>query len=58
MAGKQTIKQKLEQMKIAVSNNNITKIIHYVKSKEKGTISDSEITGILDNSEIQMPIFQ
>ncbi|UCD14506.1 MAG: homocitrate synthase [Thermoplasmatales archaeon] len=58
MAGKQTIKQKLEQMKIAVCDNNITKIIHYVKSKEKGTVSDSEIMGILDNSEIQMPIFQ
>ena len=58
MAGIQTIKQKLEQMAIAVCDDNVTKIMHHVKSKEKGNVSDSEIIGILNNSEIQMPVFQ
>lgn len=58
MAGIQTIKQKLEQMEIAVCDDNVTKIMHHVKSKEKGNVSDSEIIGILNNSEIQMPVFQ
>jgi len=58
MAGIQTIKQKLEQMEIAVCDDNVTKIIHYVKSKEKGTVSDNEILEILNDNELQGPMFQ
>jgi len=58
MAGIQTIKQKLEQAGLAICDNNITKIMHYVKSKEKGMVSDNEILEILNDNELQGPVFQ
>jgi len=48
MAGKQTIKQKLQQMELTVSTSNVTKMVHYIKSKEKGSVSDEELKGVLD----------
>jgi len=48
MAGIQTIKQKLQQMGLTTSDNNVTKIVHYIKSKEKGSVLDEELKGVLD----------
>jgi len=58
MAGNQTIKQKLKDMEINTCNDNISKIKHYVKSKEKGIISNNEIMGLLNKSYINHPEFQ
>ena len=48
MSGTQTIKQKLKQNGIAVHSENITKAMDYVKSREKGTISDTGLTDFLN----------
>ncbi|MFW6122303.1 MAG: homocitrate synthase [Petrotogales bacterium] len=56
MASIQTIKQRLEQMKIADCDDYVTKIMNYAKSKEKGTVSDSEINWLLSNSETRLPV--
>ena len=46
MASKHTVKQKLEEMDLKVDNENIQKIINYVKSKDKGTVTKNEIYDI------------
>jgi len=46
MASKHTVKQKLEEMDLEADNENIQKIINYVKSKDKGTITKNEIYDI------------
>jgi len=47
MAGTQTIKQKMEQMNHVACDEDITRAIRYVKSKEKGTVSDTELMNSL-----------
>ncbi|GAH43020.1 unnamed protein product, partial [marine sediment metagenome] len=47
MTGTQTIKQKMEQMNIDACDEDITKAMRYVKSKEKGTISDTRLMDFL-----------
>lgn len=47
MAGAQTIKRKLEQIGYTVCDTTVTKIMHYVKSKEKGRVSDEELINFL-----------
>jgi 2-isopropylmalate synthase len=58
MASMQTIKQKLEQMNITTCNDNVTKIMHYAKSKEKGTVSDEEIINLLNLDSIERFVYQ
>ena len=58
MASIHTIKQKLETMGLAVNNKNVNNIMQYVKSKEKGTISDEELKGLLDINYIDSIMFQ
>jgi len=58
MAGIQTVKQKLHQIGVSISNENVTKVINYAKSKEKGIVSDYEIITLLNNNEIPGPEFQ
>ena len=48
MAGTQTIKQKMEQMNHATCDEDITRAMHYVKSKEKGIVSDTELMNSLN----------
>jgi len=57
MASIQTIKQKLQQIGFSTNNDNITRIMRYVKSKEKGTVSDEELRGLLNISEIESVMF-
>ncbi len=57
MASIQTIKQKLQQIGVSTNNDNITRIMRYVKSKEKGTVSDEELRGLLNISEIESVMF-
>jgi len=58
MASIQTIKLKLQQMGFSSSNDNITKIMEYVKLKEKGNISDEELNGLFNICEIENGMFQ
>ena len=58
MASMHTIKQKLEQMNIVACNDNVTKIMHYVKSKEKGIVSDNEIINLLNLEPIERFAYQ
>ncbi len=58
MASIRTIKQKLAQMGCNASNDNVNRIMDYVKSKEKGTITDTEIRGLLNNFETNSIMFQ
>ena len=58
MASIQTIKQKLRQMKLDACDNNVTKILQYVKSKEKGIVSGQELRDLLNISEIEWAMFQ
>ena len=58
MASTQTIKQKLQNMGLATNDNNVGRIMHYVKSKEKGTVSDEELMGLFDISAADNIMFQ
>lgn len=58
MASIQTIKQKLQKLGLTASNNNINKIKQFVKSKEKGIISDEELEGLFDIHKIEGIMFQ
>lgn len=50
MAGNQTLQQKIVDMGLKLSSNDKTRIMHYIKSKEKGTTSENEIIQILKNN--------
>jgi isopropylmalate/homocitrate/citramalate synthase len=58
MASIQTIRQKLRQMGLANNKNNITKIMNYVKSKEKGSVSEKEIRDLLNIPHLEQIMFQ
>ncbi len=58
MAGIHTIKQKLKNMNIKTDKYNISKLMDYVKSKEKGTISDYEIINLLNEKEVNDLVYQ
>ena len=58
MASVNTIKHKLKQMNINLDNENLTRLMHYVKSKEKGTVTDYEIINILNEKEINSIVYQ
>lgn len=58
MASIQTIKQKLQNIGLATSTDNVNKIMHYVKSKEKGTVSDEELRELFNINEIENIMFQ
>ena len=58
MASIQTIKHKLQQMKLAASDDNVIRILQYVKSKEKGIVSDQELGDLLNISETECVMFQ
>jgi len=58
MASIQTIKQKLKQMNINTDDDNITRLMQYVKSKEKGTVSDYEIINLLNEREMNSIVYQ
>lgn len=48
MAGTQTLKQKMGQMNHAACDEDITRAMRYVKSKEKGIVSDTELMNSLE----------
>jgi len=58
MASVNTIKHKLKQMNINPNDENLTRLMHYVKSKEKGTVTDYEIINILNEKEINSIVYQ
>ena len=58
MASIQTIKQKLQQIGVPPSDGNVTRIMQYVKAKEKGTVSDEELLGLLGINEMENVMFQ
>jgi len=58
MASIQTIKQKLRQIGLTDSKNNVTKIMNYVKSKEKGSVSEKEIRELLNIPDLEQVMFQ
>ena len=58
MAGIQTIKQKLEDIGVNSSEENINKILTQVKSMEKGSISDEELIHIFNVGQYEKNMFQ
>jgi 2-isopropylmalate synthase len=58
MAGRPTIKKKLELLGIPEDDSCENKLINYVKSKEKGATSDNEIFKILDFPNLNNNFFQ
>ena len=58
MASIQTVKHKLQGIGLATTNDNVNRIMHYVKSKEKGTISDEELRGLFNINDIENIMFQ
>jgi len=58
LASVQTVKQKLGQIGFDICENNISKIMQYAKSREKGIVTDYEIITLLKNNEIPGPEFQ
>ena len=51
-------KQKLQHIGLTTSNDNINRVMCYVKSKEKGTISDEELKRVLNLGEMESIMFQ
>lgn len=49
MAGAQTIKHKLKQLGYPLCEPTVTQIMHHVKSKEKGMVSDTELIAFINN---------
>jgi 2-isopropylmalate synthase len=58
MASIHTIKQKLDEIGINPSNENINKILNRVKSLEKGSISDQELIHIFNDNQNEKNMFQ
>jgi 2-isopropylmalate synthase len=58
MAGIQTIKHKMQQVGLTINNDNVARIMHYVKSKDKGIVSDDELRGLLNIDELENVMFQ
>jgi 2-isopropylmalate synthase len=58
MASKQTIIHKLQEIGLSTSNENIHRIMEYVKSKEKGGISDDELSDYIHLCEMESVIYQ
>jgi len=58
MTGVQTVKQKLEEMKLEVDNEKVQKLINYAKLKEKGTVTNNEIYDIFTDNENMNGMFQ
>jgi len=58
MASTHTIKHKLKEMNMKIDENNIKKLMNYVKSKEKGAVTDYEIINLLNDSEINKIAYQ
>jgi 2-isopropylmalate synthase len=49
MTGKHTVKHKLEKMNLKTNDEDIKKVYNYAKLKEKGTVTENEITQIFSN---------
>ena len=58
MASIHTIRHKLIEMNIETNENNISKIMEYAKSKEKGEVSNYEIISLLNENEINKIAYQ
>ena len=58
MASIKTIEKKLEQVGVNVCKNNVSRVVNYVKSKEKGTISDEELLGLFGFRNIEDFMYQ
>lgn len=52
------IKHKLKEMNIETDGFNISKLMNYVKSKEKCQVSDYEIISLLNENEINTVAYQ
>ena len=49
MTGKHTVKHKLEEMNLKVETEDVQKLYNYAKLKEKGRVTENEITQIFSN---------
>jgi isopropylmalate/homocitrate/citramalate synthase len=49
MSGKFTVKQKLEEMNLDSEPENVQKLFNYAKLKEKGRVTENEISEIFSN---------
>lgn len=58
MAGIHSIEQELKKIGLPYSDENVTRIMQYVKSKEKGCVSEKEIREILHIPEFEQVMFQ
>jgi len=58
MASSKTVKQKLEDIGVDSTDENINKILNQVKSLEKGSISDEELNQIFNGSRYEKNMFQ
>ncbi len=58
MAGIQTVKQKLEKMKLEANKDDVEKILNYVKLKKKGTVSENEILNFFIDQRYENIMFQ
>jgi len=58
MASIETVKHKLKQLKIKTRRDDILRLMKYVKSREKGTISDYEIISVINEPMINGIAYQ
>lgn len=49
MSGKYSVKYKLEKMNLNADSENVEKLYHYAKLKEKGRVTDNEISEIFSD---------
>lgn len=58
MASIHTVRKKIEEIGFTISNDIDSKILNHVKIKEKGSFSDKELIGLLNNNEFDDIMFQ
>jgi 2-isopropylmalate synthase len=50
MSGKETIQYKLKEMNLEICNADVTNVLNYAKSKEKGYVSGNDIINLLNDN--------
>jgi 2-isopropylmalate synthase len=58
MSGVQTVRNKLEKMKLSAEKDDVEKILNYAKLKSKGKITDNEILSFLSDNRNENIMFQ
>jgi len=58
MSGAQTVRNKLEKMKVSADKDDVERILNYAKLKSKGKVTDNEILSFISDNRNENIMFQ